>query len=241
MKINSKSYLHQLVFLPGTFPVNCYLVEENDSLTLIDAGLPNSYKGIQQAEARLGKPLTRIILTHVHSDHVGSLDRLAQLYPGIEIYVSRRDARLMNNDLSLDANEAQTPIKGIVPKKLKTRPTQLLEDGDLVGSLQVIAVPGHTPGSIALLDTRNQFVVAGDAFQTRGGIAVAGDVRLLFPFPAMATWSKADALQSAQKLLHLQPALLAIGHGDMIEQPAQAMQHAIQHAASQWNIQLSLS
>ncbi|WP_411342469.1 MBL fold metallo-hydrolase [Paenibacillus sp. WLX1005] len=240
MKINSNGHLHQLVYFPGIFPVNCYLIEENESLTLIDAGLPTSYKGIQQAEAQLGKPLTRIVLTHVHSDHIGSLDKLVELYPGIEVYVSRRDARLMNGDMSLDAHEAQTPIKGGVPKHLKTRPTQLLDEGDTVGSLQVIEVPGHTPGSIALLDTRNRFVIAGDAFQTRGGIAVAGDLRFIFPFPALATWSKADALQSAQKLLQLQPALLAIGHGDMIQQPAQQMQRAIQQAASRWNIVLSL-
>ncbi|MES9793628.1 MBL fold metallo-hydrolase, partial [Priestia megaterium] len=38
--------LYQLTFLPRFFPVNCYLVEEKDSLTLIDAALPYSASGI---------------------------------------------------------------------------------------------------------------------------------------------------------------------------------------------------
>lgn len=230
MKIVSKNKLHQLIFLPGVFPVNCYIVEEESSLTLIDAGLPNSYKGIQQAIAQIDKPLGAIILTHIHDDHVGSLDMLHRLYPDIPVYVSERDARLMSGDLTLDSHEPQTKIKGSVPKKLQTRPSVLLHEGDLVGSLQVIATPGHTPGSIALLDTRDRSLIAGDSFQTRGGVAVAGSVRLAFPFPALATWSKELSLQSAQRLLAFKPSLLAVGHGHMIDHPYQAMYTAIQQA-----------
>lgn len=233
MKIVSKSKLHQLIFLPGVFPVNCYIVEEESSLTLIDAGLPNSYKGIQQAIARIGKPLGAIILTHIHDDHVGSLDTLHQRYPDVPVYVSERDARLMIGDMTLDSHEPQTKIKGSVPKKLQTRPSVLLHEGDLIGSLQVIATPGHTPGSIALLDTRDRSLIAGDSFQTRGGVAVAGSVRLFFPFPALATWSKELSLQSAKRLLALQPSLLAVGHGHMIDHPYEAMHTAIQQAESQ--------
>ena len=39
----------QLTFFPALFPVNCYLVEEENEVTLIDAALPGSYKGIIQA------------------------------------------------------------------------------------------------------------------------------------------------------------------------------------------------
>ena len=61
------------------FPVNCYLVEEENEVTLIDAALPGSYKGIIQAVNQLGKPLQHILLTHAHGDHVGSLDTDSQL------------------------------------------------------------------------------------------------------------------------------------------------------------------
>lgn len=236
MKMITQGNLHQLIFLPGIFPVNCYIVEEADSLTLIDAGLPNSYKGIQQAIQHIGKPLTRIVLTHIHDDHVGSLDTLTRLYPEATVYVSRRDARLMTGDLSLDDHEPQTPIRGSVPKRLKTTPDVLVNEQNHIGSLQVITAPGHTPGSIALLDQRNRFLIAGDAFQTRGGIAVAGSMRIGFPFPALATWSKEIALQSAVRLLELEPALLAVGHGSMIMQPSVQIRQAIQRAAAQLKI-----
>lgn len=72
----------QLSFLPRLFPVNVYLVEETDGLTLVDAGLPYSAKGILQAASRLEKPLGRIVLTHAHGDHVGALDALLDALPG---------------------------------------------------------------------------------------------------------------------------------------------------------------
>jgi glyoxylase-like metal-dependent hydrolase (beta-lactamase superfamily II) len=103
--------------------------------------------------------------------------------------------------------------------------------------LQVIASPGHTPGSISLLDTRNEHLIAGDALQTRAGIAVSGDKRPWFPFPAFATWSKPTSLESAKKLVSLQPTLLAVGHGKMVEQPISLMQKVIERAASKWKEQ----
>jgi glyoxylase-like metal-dependent hydrolase (beta-lactamase superfamily II) len=91
----------------------------------------------------------------------------------------------------------------------------------------VIATPGHTPGQLAFLDTRDQAVVVGDAFQTLGGVAVGGTFELLFPLPALATWHKGLALESARKLLALQPSLLATGHGRVLSNPKPAMQRAI--------------
>lgn len=133
----------------------------------------------------------------------------------------------MNGDRSLDAGEDQVLIKGGVPKKLKTRANVLLKEGDMVGALKAIATPGHTPGSMSFLDTRTGALIVGDAFQTRAGIAVAGDVRPLFPFPAFGTWSKSTALGSARKLVGLNPTLLAVGHGELLVEPVAAMEKAI--------------
>ncbi|MDN4068164.1 MBL fold metallo-hydrolase [Paenibacillus vini] len=231
MRIIRKNRLIQVSFLPRIFPVNCYLVEEEDGVTLIDAALPYSAEGIIQAAVKTaGKPLTRIVLTHAHDDHVGALDAIKAKYPDIPVYISARDARLLEGDVTLDPSEPQTPIRGGVPKKVATRADVLLADGDRVGSLQVVASPGHTPGSISLLDTRDGALVVGDAFQTRGGIAVSGIIRPLFPFPAMATWNAETALDSAIKLAALKPSLLAAGHGTMIENPAGALAKAIEQA-----------
>jgi glyoxylase-like metal-dependent hydrolase (beta-lactamase superfamily II) len=227
MRLVKKGYLYQVTFMAHVFPVNCYLVEEEDGLTLIDAALSFGVKGILKAAASIGKPITRIVLTHAHEDHVGALDLLKEKLPDVPVYISIRDHRLMNGDRSLDPNEEQTPIKGGVPKKLKTKATQLVREGDQIGSLTAIASPGHTPGSMSFLDKRTMALIAGDAFQTRGGMAVAGDIKPLFPFPAFGTWSKITALNTAKKLAELNPSLLAVGHGEMIENPNMAMKKAI--------------
>lgn len=227
MRVIQKNTIYQLTFLPKLFPANCYLVEEEDSLTLIDAALPYSWKGILKMASKIGKPITRILLTHVHEDHVGALDALKKTIPAVPVYVSKRDARLMTGDRTLDKGEPSMPIRGSVPKKLKTRADILLNDGDRIGSLLAVSTPGHTPGSMSYLDTRNKALIVGDAFQTRGGIAVGGQVRLLFPFPAMATWNQDWAFESAKKLIEYQPTLLATGHGKMLKEPVSDMERAI--------------
>jgi glyoxylase-like metal-dependent hydrolase (beta-lactamase superfamily II) len=229
MRVINKGFLYQVTFLANMFPVNCYLVEEERELTLIDAALPYSMKGIVKAAKNVGKPITKIILTHAHEDHVGALDKLKEELPDVPVYISVRDNRLMNGDISLDLHEHQTPIKGGVPKKLKTRADILLKEGVLVGSLAAIETPGHTPGSMSFFDTRTRALIAGDAFQTRGGMAVAGDIKPWFPFPAFGTWSKETALASAKKLAGYQPSVLAIGHGEMVENPSGAMEQAIRN------------
>lgn len=230
MLVQTASRIHQLAFLPRLFPVNCYLVEETDSLTLVDAAMPFSAGKIMETARRLGKPLTRIVLTHAHEDHVGALDALKLALPEVEVSISVRDARLLAGDTSLDPEEPQLPIRGSVPRKVRTRPDRLLRDGDRVGSLRVVNAAGHTPGSIALLDERSGALLAGDAFQLRGGIAVSGKVRPLFPFPALATWSLEQATHSARRLLALAPDVLAVGHGTMLRQPREAMARAIGEA-----------
>lgn len=227
MKMSRNSALYQLSFLPRLFPVNAYFVEETDGLTLIDAALPYSAGAIRNAADRIGKPIVRIVLTHAHDDHVGALDALKAALPDVPVYLSARDTRLLNGDVSLDEGEPDTPIRGAVPKNVRTRPDVLLKDGDRVGSLLAVAAPGHTPGSMAFLDTRSNALIAGDAFQIRGGLAVSGQMRLLFPFPAMATWNAEMALASARKLAELRPTLLAVGHGRMLPNPVPAMERVI--------------
>jgi glyoxylase-like metal-dependent hydrolase (beta-lactamase superfamily II) len=230
MRMIKEKTVYQITFLPNFFPVNCYIVEEEESLTLIDAALPYSAKGILQTAQKIGKPINRIILTHAHDDHVGALDKIKEAIPNIQVYISERDARLMNGDRSLDITEPDTPIKGGVPKSLKTRADVLLHEGDQIGSLLSIATPGHTPGSFSFMDTRNHVIIAGDAFQTRGGIAVAGQIKPLFPFPAFGTWSNHVALESAMKIREHSPTLLAVGHGKMINDPGKAIDQAIKQA-----------
>jgi glyoxylase-like metal-dependent hydrolase (beta-lactamase superfamily II) len=230
VRIRQHGFIYQLTFLPSLFPVNCYLVEEENELTLIDAALPYSYKKILQTAQKIGKPITRIVLTHAHEDHVGALDSLKKALPKAEVMISKRDAKILKGDRTLESDEPQTPIRGGIPKSLQTRPDHLLNDGDRIGSLKAICAPGHTPGLMAFLDMRSHALIVGDAFQTHGGIAVAGKVKPLFPFPAFGTWNKKLALESARKLRDLNPSLLAVGHGSMLMNPVEAMSRAINDA-----------
>lgn len=227
MRTKKVGALYQLSFMPRFFPVNCYLLEEKHELILIDAALPYSAKAILQTAQNIGKPITNLILTHAHSDHIGALDDLKTALPDLRVSISRRDALLLEGNTASQPDEPDSPIRGGVPKNIHTKPDFLLEEGDRIGSLEVVLTPGHTPGSISLFDVRSRFLIAGDAFHTRGGTAVSGTLKLLFPFPALATWNKRIALKSAVTLRHLNPKLLAVGHGRMIENPLEAMDKAI--------------
>lgn len=220
------TFLVQLTRFPRVFPVNCYLVREDDGFTLIDSAIPGSAAAISAAAARLGLPIVRIALTHAHGDHAGSLDALHALFPSAEVLVGQRESRFLAGDMRLDPEEPQDAVRGGWIKAA-TRPTRLLQAGDQVGSLQVVAAPGHTPGHIAFFDPRDGTLIAGDAFQTRAGVAVSGTIRPFFPFPAFATWHKPTALVSAGHLRALSPARLAVGHGKVLEHPGAAMDRAI--------------
>lgn len=210
--------------------VNVYLVSEEDGLTVIDTALPGSTAAIAKAAEQIGQPVQRILLTHAHGDHVGSLDVLHERFPDAEVLISVRDARLLDKDMTLDADEPQGKIKGSVPGT-KTRPNTRLREGDMVGSLQAVAAPGHTPGQFAFLDTRDQTLYCGDAYSTLAGVATCAKANPLFPLPALATWDKPTALESAKALRALDPARLAPGHGAVVESPGEAMDKAIAKAS----------
>jgi len=215
--------LYQLSYLGF---VNCYLVREADGFTLVDSAVKGCGKAIVKAAQKLDQPIVRLLLTHAHVDHVGALDELHELLPAAEVLITTRDARFMAGDMSLDPTEPVDKLRGGWPI-VKTHPTRTLEDSDRVGSLEVIASSGHTPGHASFFDLRDGGLIAGDAFQTLGGVAVSGTWVPLFPLPAMSTWHKPTCLESARKLRTFAPTWMAVGHGRLLKQPLTAMDRAI--------------
>jgi glyoxylase-like metal-dependent hydrolase (beta-lactamase superfamily II) len=211
--------------------VNCFLVKEEGGLTLVDTGLAGSTVGILRAARTLDSPICRIVLTHAHLDHVGSLDALLSELPTVEFLVGRRESRLLTRDCRLDAGERGKKLLGF--PGVKSRPRRCLNDGDRVGSLQAISSPGHTPGHMAYLDIRDGSLLAGDAFTTQTGVVAAGVLKLYFPFPRIFSWNRELAAESARKLRNLKPTRLAVGHGKTIESPLAAMDRAVELAFKQ--------
>ncbi|MGH2948549.1 MAG: MBL fold metallo-hydrolase, partial [Solirubrobacteraceae bacterium] len=187
------------VGLLGTL-INAYLVPEDDGLTLVDTLMPRCAGRIRKAAGELGAPIVRIVLTHAHQDHIGSLDDLAG---DAEVLISPRDARLLAKDLTLDPGEPGKLRGGY--SGARTRPTRTVEPGERIGSLEVHAAPGHTPGQIALLDVRDRTLLCGDAYSTLGGVETCARVNPRFPLPALATWHRPTALASARELRALDP------------------------------------
>jgi glyoxylase-like metal-dependent hydrolase (beta-lactamase superfamily II) len=75
--------------------INCFLVREDDGFSLVDTNLSGSGSSILAVAQRLGGPIRRILLTHAHFDHVGSLDALLAKLAGMELSIGSREARML--------------------------------------------------------------------------------------------------------------------------------------------------
>jgi glyoxylase-like metal-dependent hydrolase (beta-lactamase superfamily II) len=205
--------------------VNAWLVREDDGFTLIDTTIAGGADALIAAAKAAGAPITRIALTHGHGDHVGSLDRLKQLLGAdVQVLMPELDARIHAGE-----SVVQGKPKGSWPR-LATVPDVRLTAGDRIGSLEVVASPGHTPGHVSFLDRRDRTLIAGDSYTAIRGLAVPTHLNWRFPLASPATQDKAGALKSAQAEIKLKPGLLALGHGPAISDPVERMRVAVEVA-----------
>jgi len=186
---------------------NAYLVRGAEGLLLVDSGTPGSAKRILASIERIGaKPsdLRHIVLTHWHPDHMGSAAELRRL-TGAEVAVHELDAPVLAG--------RERPAKGRRAMSLLLRVFRVtplvadvaLRSGDVIGGLEIIHVPGHTAGSIALRRA-DGVVFSGDA--------LLGDRhgRLRSPDQGLSL-DPDQASTSAATLRSLEPRLLLPGHG----------------------------
>ena len=206
------SSLHRI---PGMRGANAYLLL-GDSLTLVDTGMPGSDDTILAYIDSLGLDagsLDRIVITHHHLDHVGSLAALKQR-TSAQVLAYPDDAPYISGEQT--PPPPQSPVMRFLfwlmaPLMPSAEPVavdlaaQNNDQLDLLGGATVVHVPGHSPGAIALHFPSEGVLICGDAIDYRRG--------RLGPPPKGFTMDMNQAIASIRRMAELEFDILCPGHG----------------------------
>ncbi len=150
--MSNKMILHQLSV--GPLQVNCFLVgcPATREAMVVDPGEEGAR--ILHLARREGLQIRTVVNTHGHFDHIGANRQLVE-ETGAELLIHEKDVALLMNARS-HAEVYGLSVAG------SNQPDRLLKHGDRikVGELvfDVLHVPGHSPGGIALLGGGHLFV-----------------------------------------------------------------------------------
>lgn len=193
-----------------------YAWRDEDGVTLVDAGAAGSGPALRAALAEAGiapGDVRRLVLTHWHADHTGGAAEIAA-WGDVEVLAGAADAPVIRAagegappDLSPAERELWVRVTaGGLPPAPPCRVDRELVDGDeleITGGARVLAVPGHTEGSVALHLTGPRVLFTGDAVaESDGGL-------LLGPFNA----DRDGALESYRRLGRVDADVACFGHG----------------------------
>ena len=137
----------------GPIMTNCYLLcdETAGKCALIDPG--DDAPRLEQLVAQSGCELTCIFLTHGHFDHTSAVRPLLEKHPDVPVYIHEKDAA--------DTDRGELLFHRVGPENQR-----YYQEGDVlhVGSvaLRVMETPGHSEGSVCLLEEKDHVIFAGD-------------------------------------------------------------------------------
>ena len=199
-------------WIPGLRISNSYLLEDSDSLTLIDAGLPWDRGMILRYIDSIGRnpeELDRILLTHSHPDHTGPLPGLCRATgASVSVHLDDTRGRTASDSRRLHYS-GQIPLPSWnVPLFRRIYYDDALEDGQTLavrGGLRVIHTPGHTPGSVCFYLEAEEVLFTGDMLLSNGS-----DLRRPMYFPGT---SVRDYRASMERLVRIPFDTACVGHG----------------------------
>lgn len=198
-------------------PVNAYLADDGRQLVVVDTGLPGVAPQIEAAIREIGrKPadVRSIIVTHGHPDHDGSAAALRRL-TGAAIHMHEEDAGLLRKGIGLRPMTPSPGIPGIIYRLFIHPPStveatevegRLTDGGEAPGGFQVVHIPGHCAGQVALYRASNGgLLIAADAASNQMGLGLA---------PAYENLETGK--RSLAKLAALDFEVAVFGHGNPI-------------------------
>ncbi len=202
---------------------NAFLIEGDDGLTLIDAGYPGKQQAVFGAIRELGRSpdqLKHLIFTHGHPDHIGSAAAIVR-ETGVRTYMHPLDIPIAESGGPFRPMRGAPGLLGGVLCKLFFHPDERLEpvaiDQPLIpgetlpiaGGIEVIHVPGHCAGQVALLWRPGRMLFVGDVYTNVMGL---GD--------PVGFESLEEGRASQRKLAGLSFGAAGFGHGPPIARDA---------------------
>jgi glyoxylase-like metal-dependent hydrolase (beta-lactamase superfamily II) len=201
----------------------------DDNWVLIDTGVVGMSKRIKAAAKERfggsGKPAA-IILTHGHSDHVGSAEKLLEDW-NVPVYSHPKERPFLDGNESYP--EPDTSVGGgFMPKLAALFPRGPIDIGDCLlplpkdGSVpgmpgwRWLHTPGHSIGHVSLWREADRSLIVGDAFVTTNQesiYAIVTQAEELHGPPAFMTPDWNAAHRSVQMLAELKPEVVVAGHG----------------------------
>ncbi len=190
---------------------NCYVVEADSGVILVDAGAPGDTDMILSVVD--DRRLNLILITHAHFDHYGSAAEIRRR-TGAPIAIHEADVEYMHRaethlGIVKGRGKIAAALLPLAQRFYRPEPTDAdihLHDGEDLGSFGFDAVaihtPGHTIGSCSLICGEDAAFV-GDLLSTKGG----AHMQRYFAMD----WSA--LIPSLEKVRHYRPALIYAGHG----------------------------
>ncbi len=212
-------FLYQISLLG----VNAYLLVEDDSLTLIDAGFAFTGQRLLSAIAATGhdpRHIRRILVTHTDGDHVGGIPAVLRVAPEAQVLAAPQEAEALRQGRFSRELRVDPPLRWLLAltapifRVPAVSQVQALPPGTvlpILGGLQALPTPGHTPQHLAFYLPQHGVLFAGDAIRhERGRLVVSHGIN---------TWDQKQACASALRLAELNPTLVCPGHRQAVSQP----------------------